>query len=172
MRVILNGVSALKPKTGVGHTTVNLHTALVESSRGDEFWLFPGSLLSRAASRLLGRKPKTSPRVATERVPGKASLRSSAVSLAKAAYRESFRVAARWGRFDLYHEPNFVPIRTHLPTVATVHDLSVVLHPEWHPADRVAQGATASVQCTSTRQTIEAVDGSDKLPDDLVGAGW
>src|SRR2546421_728440 len=24
------------------------------------------------------------------------------------------------------------------PTVATVHDLSVLLHPQWHPADRVA----------------------------------
>src|SRR5262249_15321053 len=24
------------------------------------------------------------------------------------------------------------------PTVATFHDLSVLLHPEWHPADRVA----------------------------------
>ena len=57
--------------------------------------------------------------------------------LAHALHRGVFRVAARWGRFDLYHEPNFVPVRTHLPTVVTVHDLSVLLHPEWHPADRV-----------------------------------
>jgi alpha-1,3-rhamnosyl/mannosyltransferase len=41
-------------------------------------------------------------------------------------------------RVDLYHEPNFFPIRTRLPTVVTVHDLSAVLHPEWHPPDRVA----------------------------------
>jgi glycosyltransferase involved in cell wall biosynthesis len=38
--------------------------------------------------------------------------------------------------FDLYHEPNFIPWETDLPTVITVHDLSVVLHPEWHPRDR------------------------------------
>jgi alpha-1,3-rhamnosyl/mannosyltransferase len=40
--------------------------------------------------------------------------------------------------FDLYHEPNFLPLPNDVPTVATFHDLSVLLHPEWHPADRVA----------------------------------
>jgi alpha-1,3-rhamnosyl/mannosyltransferase len=39
---------------------------------------------------------------------------------------------------DLYHEPNYFPLRTRLPIVVTVHDLSAVLHPEWHPAGRVA----------------------------------
>jgi alpha-1,3-rhamnosyl/mannosyltransferase len=48
-----------------------------------------------------------------------------------------FRAACRRGRFDLYHEPNFLPQASDLPTVATFHDLSVLLHPEWHPADRV-----------------------------------
>src|SRR5262249_2061309 len=37
----------------------------------------------------------------------------------------------------LYHEPNHVPIRTHVPTVTTIHDLSVLAHPAWHPVDRV-----------------------------------
>jgi len=39
--------------------------------------------------------------------------------------------------FDLYHEPNFIPVPSSLPTVATIHDLSVLLHPEWHPAERL-----------------------------------
>jgi alpha-1,3-rhamnosyl/mannosyltransferase len=38
----------------------------------------------------------------------------------------------------LYHEPNFIPFPSDCPTVVTVHDLSVLLHPEWHPADRVS----------------------------------
>jgi alpha-1,3-rhamnosyl/mannosyltransferase len=42
------------------------------------------------------------------------------------------------GRYQLYHEPNFIPLPSELPTVVTVHDLSVLLHPQWHPADRVA----------------------------------
>src|SRR5262249_34168383 len=39
--------------------------------------------------------------------------------------------------FDLYHEPNFIPFACDLPTILTIHDLSVLLHPEWHPVERV-----------------------------------
>jgi alpha-1,3-rhamnosyl/mannosyltransferase len=49
-----------------------------------------------------------------------------------------FRAACRRGSYDLYHEPNYIPLPSDLPTVTTVHDLSVLLHPEWHPAHRVA----------------------------------
>jgi alpha-1,3-rhamnosyl/mannosyltransferase len=52
--------------------------------------------------------------------------------------RHGFRAACARHRPDLYHEPNYIPLPCDLPTVATVHDLSVLLHPEWHPADRVA----------------------------------
>jgi glycosyltransferase involved in cell wall biosynthesis len=50
-------------------------------------------------------------------------------------YGVGFRWAAR--RCQLYHEPNHIPLRCDLPTVTTMHDLSVLVHPEWHPADRV-----------------------------------
>jgi len=50
-----------------------------------------------------------------------------------------FRAACTRRRPDLYHEPNFIPLPSDLPTVTTVHDLSPLLHPEWHPADRVAR---------------------------------
>ena len=54
----------------------------------------------------------------------------------QAGYATCFRFKTR-GRYDLYHEPNHVPIASDLPTVTTIHDLSVLVHPEWHPADRV-----------------------------------
>ena len=38
--------------------------------------------------------------------------------------------------FDLYHEPNAIPLPCPRPTVTTVHDLSPILHPEWHPVQR------------------------------------
>ena len=41
------------------------------------------------------------------------------------------------GRYELYHEPNVIPFHSSLPTVTTIHDLSVLLHPEWHPPARV-----------------------------------
>lgn len=56
--------------------------------------------------------------------------------LIQTAYGSVFRFKTR-GRYSLYHEPNHVPIRCDLPTVTTIHDLSVLIHPQWHPADRV-----------------------------------
>jgi alpha-1,3-rhamnosyl/mannosyltransferase len=49
-----------------------------------------------------------------------------------------FRRACTPERFDLYHEPNFLPLPTSVPTVVTVHDVSALRFPEWHPPDRVA----------------------------------
>jgi alpha-1,3-rhamnosyl/mannosyltransferase len=48
-----------------------------------------------------------------------------------------FARACRRGRYEVYHEPNFIPFACDLPTVLTIHDLSVLLHPEWHPIERV-----------------------------------
>jgi alpha-1,3-rhamnosyl/mannosyltransferase len=50
---------------------------------------------------------------------------------------QHFRTACWRQEYTLYHEPNFIPLPCDLPTIATVHDLSVILHPEWHPLDRV-----------------------------------
>jgi alpha-1,3-rhamnosyl/mannosyltransferase len=55
-----------------------------------------------------------------------------------ALLRQYFRYVFRSGYYHVYHEPNHIPLPCDLPTIATVHDLSVMLHPDWHPADRVA----------------------------------
>ena len=38
---------------------------------------------------------------------------------------------------EVYHEPNYVPLRYDVPVVVTVHDLSWLRFPDTHPADRV-----------------------------------
>ena len=40
-------------------------------------------------------------------------------------------------KYDVYHEPNYLPLRFKGPTVVTVHDLSWIRYPETHPAERV-----------------------------------
>ena len=52
MRVLINGVCTLKPKTGVGHTTAELHRALARLY-GERFWLYPGATITRVARRVL-----------------------------------------------------------------------------------------------------------------------
>ncbi|MDN3988213.1 glycosyltransferase family 1 protein [Zwartia sp. IMCC34845] len=53
-------------------------------------------------------------------------------------YRQyKFSKQAKVGRYDVYHEPNYLPLRFSGPTVITVHDLSWIRYPETHPAERV-----------------------------------
>ena len=139
MRVLINGACLLRPRTGVGHTTANLHRALENQFPGDAFWLYPGSFLGEMAARVLRRprflEAKTTTAASTPTIRGMVG--TVVKQAARTVYRSHLQTSARWGRFDLYHEPNFVAVRTTLPTVLTIHDLSVLTHPEWHPADRV-----------------------------------
>jgi alpha-1,3-rhamnosyl/mannosyltransferase len=52
-------------------------------------------------------------------------------------YRSEFLKLATRGRFDLVHEPNQINWACDLPTVMTIHDLSPIRNPQWHPADRI-----------------------------------
>ena len=53
------------------------------------------------------------------------------------------RTEARFNRvaagFDVYHEAGYFPLKAGagLRTILTVHDLSLFLHPQWHPRERV-----------------------------------
>ena len=133
MRVVMNGLAALKPKTGVGHHVANLAVALTETFPADDFTLYPGWLLAQLVRRFNHTPSKSDD--GRRRVYNETLLAVKAA--AKFATRFHFATYTRAYPFHLYHEPNFVPFRSHLPTVVTVHDLSVLRFPHWHPADRV-----------------------------------
>lgn len=132
MRVILNGLAALKPKTGVGHHVAQLARAFAQEFPNEHVTLYPGRRLSGLVQRF-NKPPTNGPRRTSLLKP----VLGLAKSLVKSASGLHFAAYSRTFAFDLYHEPNFVPYRCHLPTVVTVHDLSVMRFPEWHPADRV-----------------------------------
>lgn len=48
-----------------------------------------------------------------------------------------FKMACRFGRFDLYHETCFIPFPFKGPTIVSVLDLSFHHYPETHPPERV-----------------------------------
>jgi glycosyltransferase involved in cell wall biosynthesis len=98
-------------------------------------WLTPmpeNGLLDRVPTDDLGRRLK-----------GQLKTRLLKSSLAIGAYvawkTPGIRAMLDGSGTDLYHEPNFTPWPTRLPTVVTIHDLSVFACPQFHPADRVAQ---------------------------------
>ena len=119
---------------------LTVRTALVAQYPTDTFWLYPGERAIRLAGRFF--KPPGKPSAAPTGPKPKPSLLKrfaigAASTVGRVGYRTHFQTVARLGRFDLYHEPNFVPFRTGLPLVVTIFDLSVLLFPQWHPAERV-----------------------------------
>ncbi len=67
-------------------------------------------------------------------------------------YARRFVAAFARGSYAAVFEPNHLAIDCGGPTVATMHDLSVLEHPQWHPPDRVAMwetGLEASLGATT-----------------------
>lgn len=134
LRILLNDRVLLRPLTGVGHYVEQLYAAL----RAQPGVRVDGLLRDRlrwkkkqsAAPEADGPAPDGSVRVLRGR-----RWQGLARTLLEPPFRVALGVAAR--AYDVYHEPNYIPVSTRTPTVTTVHDLSVLVHPDWHPADRI-----------------------------------
>jgi alpha-1,3-rhamnosyl/mannosyltransferase len=146
VRVLINQTSTFGKKTGVGHHTAELLRGLARQGGADQFNTFPPRWLG--AVREVGRWVRSQLLSGAGGVPAArqdfstppAGLRGVFFHLGRKCNRRLNQCLFRraQARNDIYHEPNFIPLNLDLPTVITIHDLSVLLHPEWHPADRVA----------------------------------
>jgi alpha-1,3-rhamnosyl/mannosyltransferase len=137
MRVLLNSWFGYVLKTGVGFYVDQLARHLRALQPAQEIlsfhppfnrtvtWLLEGRRGMRAGN---SRRPDLARGFAASR-----SLRT-VWNTARDGY---FRWVCRWHQPDLYHEPNYIPLPFDGPVVTTIHDLSVLLYPEWHPIDRV-----------------------------------
>jgi alpha-1,3-rhamnosyl/mannosyltransferase len=144
MRVVVNQLSALGRKTGIGHYTGQLLRSLQAMAPG-EIDAFPSGLVRRGCRVLTrARNWRAGATVFGDRT-SKNSVRSTFRTQALEYLRQGeeallgryFRVVCSRARYDLYHEPNGIGFILDRPTVTTIHDLSVLLHPAWHPRDRV-----------------------------------
>jgi alpha-1,3-rhamnosyl/mannosyltransferase len=133
MRVLLNGVWMHGTRTGVGHYTAELLRCLhARVGPEDRIHARPGDWIAPLCRRVPRGKPGGAGKGGGVGNLVKKTLRSGARSL----LRGYLRATAWAGRYDVYHEPNYVPARSSVPTLTTIFDLSP-LRPEWHPADRV-----------------------------------
>src|SRR6185295_2187982 len=74
-------------------------------------------------------------------------------------------------RFDLYHEPNYLALPTELPTVVTIHDLSPILMPEFHPADRIV--AFSERLAASLKQAAHIITPTEVVRREVIDTfGW
>lgn len=134
MRVVINQCVALGNRTGIGHYCSQLLRCLAGLTP-HTFTAFPGGCLKHIGQKFLKHSGSGHPHASTK---PKHFTRGLLRSAARFTLSRCFQAACAFRNYDLYHEPNYIPLPSDLPTVATVHDLSVLMHPEWHPPDRVA----------------------------------
>jgi alpha-1,3-rhamnosyl/mannosyltransferase len=150
MRVAVNLLSLLDPLTGIGRYTAELCRCLatadglellqVPSFRSVRFQSFVEELLPRDPGDPPGRPGASLWRRfwGIARHAGWRGLPRYALRrLGRNRLRHMVERSLTRQRCDLYHEPNLNVLDTDVPTVVNVHDISMVLHPEWHPGDRV-----------------------------------
>ena len=151
MRILVNDLAATGAKTGIGHYTAQLLRCMRAQAPGDAIESYPGRWLGKM--RFLGRRLRAGVRGESGKKPGegvkppaatpadgwRAACARQSRSLIRTLLAHGFTWRSRLAHFDLYHEPNNIPLPSDIPTVATLLDLSVLLHPQWHPAYRVAE---------------------------------
>jgi glycosyltransferase involved in cell wall biosynthesis len=131
-RIVVNAIPLLGNLTGVGQVVSEVSRRLRDTEAFELNYFTP--LKTFSTFEEVGRKSVAlfglrAVKALFRRLPFKNALRE---------------VSSRLGHgadvYDLYWEPNFIPhdaIEARR-IVTTVHDLSSLEHPEWHPADRVA----------------------------------
>jgi alpha-1,3-rhamnosyl/mannosyltransferase len=145
MRVVVNLLATLGRKTGVGHYTGQLLRCLLDQAPDDQIDGFPTGSIRRVCRAFIRARARLDRQGTGRRKQKKDSfpdqLRSQAFQFlrrnGRALVARHFQSLCTRQKYDLYHEPNFIPFPCDRPTVTTLHDLSVLLHPEWHPPDRV-----------------------------------
>src|SRR4051812_39966207 len=125
MRILVNGLTLTGSKTGVGHYVSELVRCLHEDSSAGTIDVYQPSWARRARAWLpLDRQKGPQAPKAARPSRWRSTLVRCAYSLGEMFHHWEFRSMARRQSYDLYHEPNFLPIECDLPTVVTVHDLS------------------------------------------------
>lgn len=126
MEILINTIPLLWPLTGVGNYTFQVSKYLGQLDAQNNYWYFYG---------WYSRKLKCSSE----------NFRKCFSIIKKIPpIRETLRIVvntlvnSRFKQFNLYWEPNFVPLDIRAERIiATIHDFSWKLFPDWHPADRV-----------------------------------
>jgi glycosyltransferase involved in cell wall biosynthesis len=129
MRIGLDGFPLVSPKTGVGHYTFELARELAKATPEHCFELIAPAPFPESVLADLNPIPNLS---AVSVKTNALTRRWWAIGLPRYVSR---------ARLDLFHGTNYeVPLRNRRRNVVTVHDLSILLHPDKHDA-RIARRA-------------------------------
>lgn len=180
MKLLLNTESLIPPLTGIGNYTLNLLEQLLAEDI-EAIDCFQGAHFCSARSALAACA-EASQRYSAR---GSGDERNSALRRLQMQVRNTLkgwtftyrareflldarrRYRAGERRHYLYHEPNFI-LKPHSgPCVATIHDLSFLHYPQFHPRKRV-EWLTSKLPQTLKRADCLITD-SNVIRDELIG---
>ena len=133
MRIGLDGIPLLTPKTDVGRYTFELATTLGQLSENIDLVFFYGKhwgkRLKATTGANIGGNYQTLRSALSRLVPSasKKWIRQKILEVGLIRYKP-----------ELFHATNYVAPSFECPIVTTVHDLSHLRYPETHPAERLA----------------------------------
>ena len=166
MRIALDGIPLSEALTGVGHYTFELAQHLACSSGDEIFVVSPRRFVSSIAS-------ETSP------TPNLHLTRGSKSPLNRFWWSMGLPRYVRKHKIEVFHGTNFeVPLTGNCPSVITIHDLSMVLHPQTHERRRVGRARkrlpmmsrAATMVITPTEVVREEVHKHLQIPLDRIVA--
>jgi len=129
MRLAFNATSLLSPLTGIGQYSRHLASGIAGCTDLQAVFFY-GAYWSKE----LRAAPLPGP---AGLVPWLRGHIPNSYELRRLIQANRFVRYAKTHRFDLYHEPNILPLPFDGPTVITVHDLSWIRFPHTHPVERV-----------------------------------
>ncbi len=132
LKILVNAIPLTNIKTGIGRYVEGLYKQ-IESYPGVEVGYFDGRKVCKHMPR--SGNDGFFPVVASFfwKLPTYFSLMLRL--LAHCQMELAFRRVCK--EFDIYHETSFFPFLSSIPVVFTIHDLTLLLHPDWHPKERV-----------------------------------
>lgn len=175
MKLLLNIESLLPPLTGIGNYTFNLIEQL-QDEEIETIECFIGAKYFSAQQAMINCVAASSHYVRTRNDGTAPPLQSQLRTLLRNwtfAYRmremlrnAQLRLHASQRRDFVYHEPNFM-LKAHSgPCVASIHDLSFIHYPQFHPKKRV-EWLREQLPKTLKRADFLITD-SNKIRDELI----
>lgn len=132
MKVLIDVDALTPPLTGIGQYTLNLVRGLQAAKQIDDLkFIRAGRVIER--DQLVIKSVPDVGRQLAKRLPFRPLLRWGYQKYSTARFFMQSRALSEF----IYHAPNYTLLPFDGRSVVTVHDLSFLRHPEFHPVDRV-----------------------------------
>ncbi len=148
IKVVMSTKSLITPLTGIGNYTFNLSKTLKDNPL-IEIEAFYGFSWSKDILPIATPKTSKLKKIVSRFIPYSYTARQKTSQIA-------FNSGLKNTQFDLYHEPNFLPLEFNGATVITIHDLSFIRFPHVHPAVRIRMMNKAMPRAIEQSQCIIA----------------